>query len=241
MQGSSFRTNLVTLGICTVALIRGNKNILVDTGHFGSRRQIVDALNQFGLSPLDIDQVILTHSHWDHVLNLEIFENATVLINSKELDFLNPMGKKGKLIPKFIWLLMENMKIQKTIGDQKISKDIRVIETPGHSLGHQAVEVTIEKDTALLTGDAMPTLRSYYRKLPDFIHTTEEEAKQSIIKLREMNPNIYYPGHDRPFCVVNGKEQYLAHSKLTVIFRREIEENFGITLCSEDSEKIERI
>ena len=40
MQGSSFRTNLATLGICTIALIRGKDNILVDRLFICSRKRI---------------------------------------------------------------------------------------------------------------------------------------------------------------------------------------------------------
>jgi len=93
----------------------------------------------------------------------------------------------------------------------------------------------------LFTGDAMPTLRSYFRGLPDFITTNEEEARRSIVKLKELKPDVYYPGHDRPFHIVNGGPKYLAHSELKVIFRRETEENFGIVLGTEDSEKPEKI
>jgi len=241
MQGSSFRTNLASLGICTIALIRGGDNILVDTGHFGNRRLILDALKRLGLTPSDIDKVILTHSHWDHALNLELFSDATVIINSKELAYIRSIEGYDLATPIVLGQIMEKMKIQIMTGDRDLSDDIRVIETPGHSQGHQAILVWLEEGTALFTGDAMPTLRSYFRGLPDFITTNEDEARRSIVKLKELKPDVYYPGHDRPFHIVNGSPKYLAHSELKVIFRRETEENFGIVLGTEDSEKPEKI
>jgi len=241
MQGSSFRTNLTSLGICTIALIREKDNVLLDTGHFGNRRQVLDALKSLGLSPSDIDRVILTHSHWDHALNLEIFSHATVLINSKELAHIRSVKGGDWATPSAVGLIMGRMKTQTTTGDQALSDDIRVIETPGHSPGHQSVLVRTEKGTALLTGDAMPTLRSYFRGLPDYITTTEEEARRSIAKLKELKPDVYYPGHDRPFHIVNARPEYLAHSELKVVFRRETEENFGIILSTEEPEKPEKI
>jgi len=241
MQGSSFRTDLASLGISTIALIREKDNVLLDTGHCGNRRQVLDALKRLGLTPSDINRVILSHSHWDHALNLELFSHATVLINSKELAHVRSVKEDDWATPKIVGLIMERMKTQITTGDQNLSDDIRVIETPGHTPGHQAVLVRTENETVLFTGDAMPTLRSYFRGLSDYITTTEEESRRSIAKLKKLKPDVYYPGHDRPFRIVNGRPKYLGHSELKVIFRRETEENFGILLSTEESEKPEKI
>jgi glyoxylase-like metal-dependent hydrolase (beta-lactamase superfamily II) len=241
MQGSSFRTNLSSLGICTIALIRGENNILVDTGHFGNRRQILESLKRLNLTPSDIDKVVLTHSHWDHALNLELFSKATLVINSKELSYVRAVKGDDWATSCTLAYIIDRMKVQTTSGEQTIDKGVTVIETPGHSPGHQAVLVKTDEETALLTGDSMPTLRSYFRGLPDFITTSEDEAKQSIIRLKSLRPDTYYPGHDRAFKVIDGSPRYITHCTLKVIFRRETEENFGIVLGTEDSEKPERI
>jgi metal-dependent hydrolase (beta-lactamase superfamily II) len=60
MQGSSLRTDQASLGICTIALIQDQGNMLLDTGHFGTRRQILEALKKLGVRPVDIDRVILS-------------------------------------------------------------------------------------------------------------------------------------------------------------------------------------
>jgi len=241
MQGSGFRTNLVSLGICTIALIRDRGNILVDTGHFGNRRQIIEALKRLDLSPPDIDKVILTHSHWDHSLNVELFRNATVFINSKELSYVRSVKGDDWATSISLGMILEKMKTEILEGDKDLSNDVGVIESPGHSHGHQAVFVRTDGGTVLLTGDAMPTLRSYIRGLPDFIATTEDEARRSIAKLKAFKPSTYYPGHDRPFRIDGEKPEYLSHSEIKVIFRRETEENFGIVLGTEAADKPEMV
>ena len=239
MQGSSLRTDQASLGICTIALIRDHGNILLDTGHFGTRRQILSSLELLGVKPLDIDRVILSHAHWDHSLNLELFPRATVIINAKELDFVRKVKGDDWATPRVIALLLEKMKVQTMDGEEDLTNEVRVIETPGHSPGHQAVLVKMDKGRALFTQDAMPTLRSYLRGLPDFITTTEKEARRSIERLKELNPSLYYPGHDRPFRVVDGDPEYVGHLSLGVIVRRETEENFRIVLGTEEAEKPE--
>ena len=240
MQGSSFRTNLVSLGLCTVGLVREEENTLLDTGHFGNRRQILRALRNLGLAPSDIGNVILTHSHWDHVLNLELFSGAAVLISSRELKHAQSIKGYDWATPSYFGKILEKMEVKVTEGDQVISKDVRVIETPGHSPGHQAVLVRTEQGTVLFSGDALPTLRSYLLGLPDYITVGDEEASRSIARLKELKPDFIYPGHDRPFRLINGKPEYIGHSELKVIFRGETE-NFGMVLGTEEAEKPERV
>ena len=241
MQGSSLRTDQGSLGICTIALIRNHGNMILDTGHFGTRRYVLSSLQRLGVKPSDIDQVILSHAHWDHALNLELFPKATVIINSKELDFLNRVKGDDWATPSVISLLLDRMKVRSIEGDEDLTDDVRVLETPGHSPGHQSVSVKTDRGTILFTQDAMPTLRSYHRGLPDFITTTEQEARRSIKKLKELNPSTYYPGHDRPFHIIDGIPTYMEHSSLGIIVRRENEENFRIILGTEEAEKPEKI
>lgn len=44
------------------------------------------ALRRWGFSPEDVDTVILTHAHWDHMGNLPAFPNATIYLQRAELD-----------------------------------------------------------------------------------------------------------------------------------------------------------
>jgi glyoxylase-like metal-dependent hydrolase (beta-lactamase superfamily II) len=241
IQGSGLRTNLGSLGICTIALIREKKITLVDTGHFGNRRQILQGLKHLNISPLDIDNIILTHSHWDHSLNLELFRDATVFINFKELAYARSVKGDDWATPMTLGMIIESMKTEIIKGDANFSDDVKIIYSPGHSPGHQSVLVRTDEGNMLLTGDAMPTLRSYFRGLPDYIGTSEDEARQSITKLKALQPDVYYPGHDRPFRIVDMKPEYLAHSEIKIIVRRETEENFGIILSTEAPEKPEKV
>ncbi|MGG0425871.1 N-acyl homoserine lactonase family protein [Priestia megaterium] len=88
-------------------VIKGNgHNIMVDVGYnhkeygkvLGERFNVVDwqspsvVLKEVGLTPEDIDTVIITHAHFDHFGNVEDFPNATFYMQEKELS-------------KFIWAM----------------------------------------------------------------------------------------------------------------------------------------
>ncbi|MDQ1280459.1 MAG: hypothetical protein QG670_1722 [Thermoproteota archaeon] len=241
MQGSNIRTDQGSIGLSTVALIDSHARILLDTGHFGTRRYLLNSLKKLGISPSDIDIVIVSHAHWDHSLNLDLFQKATIVINAKEFDFIHRVDENNWATPRIIASLLDSMKIRKTVGDQDIFDDVRVIETPGHSVGHQAVLIKTDEGPVLFTQDAIPTLRSYHRGIPDYVTTNEQEARRSVVKLKEVNPSIYYPGHDRPFRISDGTPRYVGHSSLGVIIRRETEENLRIVMGTEDPEKPEMI
>src|ERR1017187_7455103 len=79
------------LGWSTIALLRGHgKVVLIDVGSFGQRQPIQDRLKVHGLTPGDVTDVLLTHSHWDHSVNWVMFPAARVLIGADELAWSVP-------------------------------------------------------------------------------------------------------------------------------------------------------
>ena len=87
MGGYSINTDQTRLGLCTVTLIRGEVLSIVDVAHFGRRNMLVDQLEANGISTDDIGRVILTHCHWDHSQNTDLFPNAEIVIHADELEY----------------------------------------------------------------------------------------------------------------------------------------------------------
>ena len=87
LSGYTFNSDQTGLGLSTVALIQGDVLTLVDVAHFGRRVLLKSALEEIGLALEDIGRVILTHAHWDHSQNTDLFPNAEIVIHSKELEY----------------------------------------------------------------------------------------------------------------------------------------------------------
>jgi len=70
-----------------VYLLKLNKNILIDTSSKQNQQELLQNLNQLNLKPEDINLILLTHSHYDHDENINLFPNAKI-ITAKNLNEL---------------------------------------------------------------------------------------------------------------------------------------------------------
>ena len=65
-------------GSCVYLLLLENQKIIIDTSSEDNKQEIIDDLNSLGIKPSDINIILLTHKHYDHTGNLELFNNAQV-------------------------------------------------------------------------------------------------------------------------------------------------------------------
>ena len=97
LHGDGLRLDVASVGLCSPLLITGEHLAIVDTGHAGRRVPLEAALARRGIAPGDIDIAIMTHSHWDHAQNFDMFPNAQLLINEWEYAYTrNPTLMTGQ-------------------------------------------------------------------------------------------------------------------------------------------------
>ena len=85
---------------------------------------------------------------------------------------------------------------------------INIIDTPGHTAGHQSVLVQTSGGLVCLGGDAVSDAGALSRGLPAFVFWSVEQAQDSLKKIFDA-ASVIYPGHDRPFMVEGTEFQYL--------------------------------
>jgi N-acyl homoserine lactone hydrolase len=107
-------------------------------------------LSRLGLGIEDIDAVILTHLHFDHVAFLNQFSKCPVFVQQRELHAaLNPHPYfAGLYVPAFF----RNTKFELIDGDTGLFPGIEVALVPGHSAGAQAVIVETVEGRAAISG-----------------------------------------------------------------------------------------
>ena len=83
----------------TIYLINlNNKIIMIDTSSKQARPELLEDLKQLNISPEKINTIILTHSHYDHNGNIDLFPNANIINNDSILDLppeLKPIKTPG--------------------------------------------------------------------------------------------------------------------------------------------------
>lgn len=215
MQGFGIGTDQGRLGFCSVTLIRGTKNILVDSAQVGRRDLLLTKLKEHGVSPNDIDIVVLTHSHWDHILNIDLFPNSRVLIHPVEREYAKAPKDTDWATPRYTSLILESMQLEEVKEGDEIDDGVTVLDVPGHTKGSIALLVRTGEGTVAVTGDAMHSGWSALTGQPRLIFWDLEQGRQSIRKVLD-RAEIYYPGHDRPFRLENGHVRYLQPTSITI-------------------------
>jgi len=170
-------------------------------------QSLEDGLGKIGLEPEDIEIVILTHVHWDHVGLASKLSKAKFIIQKAELEFArNPHETQKHFYDKG---LMEGLNLEVIEGDRKIIDGVEVLFTPGHSPGGQSVVVDTPKGTAIITGFCAildnfdpPEEVKGPPVIPPGIHIDITQVYDSVLKVKQM-ADFILPLHDNRFISID--------------------------------------
>lgn len=126
------------LANCTCTLIKGPKNIVVDTMTPWDTKNLIDAIERHGIGCDEIDFVICTHGHSDHVGNNNLFVNAKLLV--------------GRCVS-YKQMYYDDSTFFNESGIYEIDENIRVVSTPGHTLTDVSVIVKTDIGIIGIVGD----------------------------------------------------------------------------------------
>jgi glyoxylase-like metal-dependent hydrolase (beta-lactamase superfamily II) len=183
----SDETDLWLASVATYVLRSAGKTILIDTGvgndkerphyppftHLGTG--YLSALAAAGVAPGDVDLVINTHLHVDHVgWNTQLvgrewvptFPNARYYVHSADVEYWNPVNGHsplGKLLAQNVYEdsvapLIAAGVCEVWEGDSiDVDENLKLVLAPGHTPGSGVVELTSGSDRALFVGDTVHT------------------------------------------------------------------------------------
>lgn len=185
----------MTANNCNTYLLTGERKILIDPGHRHLFDHVETGLHRLQLERSDIDLVLSTHAHPDHieaVLNFN-HEPAQTAFHEREWQFvesLEPMLKQAfgtdKEAVRPDILLKEG---DLNVGDFRF----RVYHTPGHSPG--SICIYWPEAKVLFTGDLIFSEGVGRTDLPG---GNGKELKNSILRLADLPIEWILPGHGEP-------------------------------------------
>ena len=209
-----------------VLLTEGDSVTLVDTGYPGDRDRLLRSLERIGRTSSDVDGVVLTHGHPDHIGSAEHLRTVYgIPVWAHRDEAANASGEHIEQVseasllrrvwrPEVVRWLIDVLRLDATkverlgalehFADRELDLPGRptVVHTPGHTMGHCSLH--LPDRGVLLAGDALMTGHALARSegpqlLPDFFHTDAKLARASLEQLRDLSAEVVVPGHGPAF------------------------------------------
>jgi len=183
----------------------GDKLILFDTGmgtakNFGpttGRQQ--KSMKEAGIKPEDIDAVVFSHAHIDHIGGVVdeggkvLFPNAQYYIAQSDVDFWTDESKAGGPLKDFIVHARKNlMPVRDRLvffkDGQEFLPGIQAISASGHTVGHTIFMVTSNGKSFVYLGDLThhPVLLLEKPRMQFSYDTDPKQAAETRVKLLDM-------------------------------------------------------
>lgn len=186
----------------------------------GGPEPLVEGLADAGIAPQDVDTLVLTHCHHDHIANVGLFPDADLVVQHAELEAANdPLPVFAETYPDQDLATVRAAEPTVVDGEHHLREGIDLLPTPGHTEGSQSVLVTTAHGIHALVGDLAytrhnldPGLSSIVDAAGECLAVTPVESDyvppgtvvdvaacyESIRRLRDrIGPDgVILPGHD---------------------------------------------
>ena len=184
------------LGLANATLISAPSGpILFDTGHYCNRLQLLAGLKRHGMTPADIGTVFLSHLHFDHSNNIDLFPDARVHVSRREWDYARKPHEQDMFVP---WLIHEQLQkhdVKFVEGEGQLTRGVRYFPAPGHTPGSYALELDSDaKGRVVIAGDAIKYVKEVILRRSDLVFDTAENSARTIGRILDSADRIV-PGH----------------------------------------------
>lgn len=192
---------------CYVWYLEGSEpKTMVDAGMLkGIDTQIGSVEEAFGNLEIctdDIEIVVITHMHPDHINLGHLFKKAKFIVQQREMDYaLAPHPLDAPLYIRQLW---EGVDLDLINGEREIIPGVSVISTPGHTPGGQSVEIETEAGKAIITGfcchlktfeQTEQMKKQGWEVSAPIIHNDVRDCYDSVLKVKQ-RADIIIANHD---------------------------------------------
>ncbi len=179
----------------------GTGNSFIDDLYQPKVISILTALEQLGIDERDVVAVVNSHLHFDHCGQNAVFSRRDVPMYSQatEIEMTRTFGYS---VPE--WALIPEGSVRRVHGDEQLAEGVMIMETPGHTPGHQSLVVETDAGPIVLAGQCVyKTDEVGARRIaPDNMHdgTFVDAGQESLDRLMALDPRQIVAAHDpRPW------------------------------------------
>jgi N-acyl homoserine lactone hydrolase len=156
-------------------------------------RTLTEQLAQIGLKPGDVARVAISHTHGDHIGNMGLFSNSTILMQRAEYSWINsgdgPNDNVNQLMALARKLLGTPKNLQLVDGDTDVFGDgsVTLLSTPGHTPGSQSLLVHLRNSGfIILSGDVVHSQENFEKNIVPSLNTDKAQSIASMEKIRQL-------------------------------------------------------
>jgi glyoxylase-like metal-dependent hydrolase (beta-lactamase superfamily II) len=182
----------------------GQTRIAVDTGGPGDRGVLVQRMRSLGLDPQSVDILVLTHLHFDHCANVDLFPRARIVLARAEHAYVAGgayavAGDAG--IFAMALQALEKRDVRLIDAGIELTPGVRLLLTPGHTPGSLSLLYERSGVPTLACADLVKNGREFLEGPPS------SQAQETLARVRHLATR-WVPGHDRPFLVEGDHIRY---------------------------------
>jgi glyoxylase-like metal-dependent hydrolase (beta-lactamase superfamily II) len=206
-----------TLGWSAMVYIEnGSHKIMFDTAGPGKRIEVRQRMQEIGVDANEIDMLILSHFHYDHVYNYDYFPKARIIMHQVESDWVGGNPDNYAIPPHFYEAIRKTGRLELIKKDEEIISGIETLLVPGHTPGGMALVLRDPNlPVTVVAGDAVKNMAELADgKVPKAWDTVA--AAKSIKKIRDV-AEVVVPGHDRILQISGDKICALTQLHETIV------------------------
>lgn len=156
-------------------------------------KSITGQLAAIGLKPADIGRIAISHTHGDHIGNMGLFPNSTIVMQRAEYNWIHsangPNDNVNQLMALARKLLGTPKKLQLLDGDTDLFGDgsVTLLSTPGHTPGHQSLLVHLKNSGfIILSGDVVHLEENFEKNIVPSLNTDKAQSIASMARVRQL-------------------------------------------------------
>jgi N-acyl homoserine lactone hydrolase len=170
-------------------------------------KTLTSQLAAIELSPNEVNYVLVSHTHGDHIGNLGLFPNATVVMQKAEYDWINAPPpsdlKLNTLVTLARSLLGQPHRLNLISGDVDLFRDgsVTLIATPGHTPGSPSLLVHLRNSGyIILSGDVAHLEENFQHDIVPSLNVDKTQSVGSMERVKELLTKynaVLFINHDK--------------------------------------------